>query len=215
MTDRAADFLALHVPGTPLLLPNPWDAGSARLLAGMGFHALATTSAGFAGTLGRIDGNVTRDEALAPRRRVVGADRRARVSADLENGFADDPDGVAETVRLAVDAGLAGCSVEDWDPAAHEPSTTPGSPPSGWPRPPRRRTAVTVASCSRPGPRTTSTARDPRTSTTRSRRLQAYQEAGADVLYAPGREQRRGHPRGSSSRSTGRSTCWPSPTHRR
>ena len=119
MTDRAADFLALHVPGTPLLLPNPWDAGSARLLAGMGFHALATTSAGFAGTHGRTDGNVTRDEALGHAAAVVGA-VDVPVSADLENGLADDPDGVAETVRMAVDVGLAGCSVEDWDPIAHE-----------------------------------------------------------------------------------------------
>ncbi|HVD23410.1 MAG TPA: isocitrate lyase/phosphoenolpyruvate mutase family protein, partial [Lapillicoccus sp.] len=86
MTDRAADFLALHVPGTPLLMPNPWDAGSARLLAAMGFQALATTSAGFAGTHGRTDGTVTRDEALAHAATLVTA-VDVPVSADLENGF--------------------------------------------------------------------------------------------------------------------------------
>ena len=119
MTDRAADFLALHVPGTPLLLPNPWDAGSARLLAGMGFHALATTSAGFAGHP-RSDRRQRHPRRGArPRRAVVGA-VDVPVSADLENGLADDPDGVAETVRLAVEVGLAGCSVEDWDPTAHQ-----------------------------------------------------------------------------------------------
>jgi 2-methylisocitrate lyase-like PEP mutase family enzyme len=93
-------------------LPNPWDQGSARLLAWLGFEALATTSSGFAATLGRLDGSVTRDEALAHAAAIVGA-TDLPVSADLENGFAHDPDGVATTVRLALEAGLAGCSVED------------------------------------------------------------------------------------------------------
>src|SRR5262252_5137186 len=116
MTDQtqlAERFLALHRPGDPLLLPNPWDAGSARLLASLGFEALATTSSGFAATLGRLDGSVTRDEALAGAAAIVAA-TELPVSADLENCFADDPGGVARTVTLAAETGLAGCSVEDF-----------------------------------------------------------------------------------------------------
>ena len=113
MSELADRFRALHVPGTPLLIPNPWDAGSARVLASLGFAALATTSSGFAATLGRLDGTVSRDEAIGHGRQVAAA-VEVPVSADLENGFADDPDGVAQTVRLAVSAGLAGCSIEDW-----------------------------------------------------------------------------------------------------
>src|SRR3954468_19387107 len=105
-------FLDLHTPGTPLLMPNPWDAGSAKLLASLGFQALATTSSGFAATLGRLDGSVTRDEAIEHSRVIVAA-TDVPVSADLENGFAEQPDDVAETIALAIDAGLAGCSIED------------------------------------------------------------------------------------------------------
>ena len=185
MTDRAADFLTLHVPGTPLLLPNPWDAGSARLLSGMGFHALATTSAGFAGTHGRTDGNVTRDEALGHAAAVVGA-VDVPVSADLENGLADDPDGVAETVRMAVDVGLAGCSVEDWDPTAHQLYA---------PQVAAERVAAAAQAAHGGERRLVLTARadghihgnrDPEDLDDTIRRLQAYDEAGADVLYAPG-----------------------------
>src|SRR5438128_11815583 len=111
--ERAARLLSLHTADTPLLLPNPWDAGSAKLLASLGFDALATTSSGFAATLGRLDGNVSRDEAIEHSRAIVQA-TGVPVSADLENGFADDPEGVAETIRLALEAGLAGCSIEDW-----------------------------------------------------------------------------------------------------
>src|SRR4029453_8993204 len=89
-----------------------WDQGSARLLARLGFEALATTSSGHAATLGRLDGSVTREEALA-HAAVIAEATGLPVSADLERGFADDPAGVAETVRLAAEAGLAGCSVED------------------------------------------------------------------------------------------------------
>ena len=106
-TEKAARFLELHRPGNPLLLPNPWDQGSAKLLASLGFQALATTSSGFAVTLGRSDGSVSRDEALAHAAAIVSA-TDLPVSADLENGFADDPDGVAHTVSLAVETGLAG-----------------------------------------------------------------------------------------------------------
>ena len=118
--NRAASFRALHRPGEPLLLPNPWDAGSARVLASLGFAALATTSSGFAATLGRLDGGVSRDESLAHSALLVAA-TDLPVSADLENGFADDPDGVAHTVSLAVETGLAGCSVEDFSGREDEP----------------------------------------------------------------------------------------------
>ena len=99
-SEKAAGFLELHRPGNPLLLPNPWDQGSARLLASLGFQALATTSSGYAATLGRLDGSVSRDEALAHAAAVVAA-TDLPVSADLENCFADDSAGVARTVALA------------------------------------------------------------------------------------------------------------------
>src|SRR5579864_4734013 len=97
-------FHDLHVRGRPLLMPNPWDAGSARLLASLGFEALATTSSGFAATLGRLDGSLSRHEALAHARDIVEA-TDLPVSADLENGFADDPTAVADTVREALACG--------------------------------------------------------------------------------------------------------------
>jgi 2-methylisocitrate lyase-like PEP mutase family enzyme len=112
--DLFEQFRALHVPGQPLLIPNPWDVGSAKLLVGLGFKALATTSGGFAGTLGRLDGGVGRDEALAHAAALAAA-VPVPVSADLERCFGDDPEGVAETVRLATETGLAGCSIEDYD----------------------------------------------------------------------------------------------------
>src|SRR3954469_19448339 len=116
----AERFLSLHQGERPLLLPNPWDAGSAKLLESLGFQALATTSSGFAATLGRLDGSVTREEAIAHSATIVAA-TSVPVSADLENGFADEPAGVAQTIRLAVGAGLAGCSVEDYSGDADEP----------------------------------------------------------------------------------------------
>src|SRR4051812_25791666 len=106
--EKADRFRALHEGDDILLLPNPWDVGSARLLASLGFEALATTSGGFAATLGRLDYGVTREEALGHAAALVAA-TDLPVSADLENGFADDPAGVAETLRGALDAGLAGC----------------------------------------------------------------------------------------------------------
>src|ERR1700729_273736 len=92
-SEKAARFLDLHRPGNPLLLPNPWDQGSARLLASLGFQALATTSSGYAATLGRLDGSVSRDEALAHAAAIVSA-TDLPVSADLENGFVGHPHGV-------------------------------------------------------------------------------------------------------------------------
>ena len=106
-------FFALHRGATPLLLPNAWDAGSARMFASLGFDAIATTSSGFAATLGRVDGSVTRDEALAHSAALAAA-VDLPVTADLENGYADAPADVAANIARAAETGLAGCSVEDW-----------------------------------------------------------------------------------------------------
>jgi 2-methylisocitrate lyase-like PEP mutase family enzyme len=181
--DKARQFMALHRPGAPLLLPNPWDLGSARLLASMGFQALATTSSGFAASLGRSDGSVSREEALVHGAVIVAASDLP-VSADLENAFADEPAGVAETIRLAIEVGLAGGSVEDFTGRGDNPIYD------------LRLAAERVAEAARAahaGP-------VPFVLTARAEnylhgradladtiaRLQAYQEAGADVLYAPG-----------------------------
>lgn len=111
--DIGADFRALHQPSKPFILANAWDAGSAKMLAGLGAEALATSSAAHAFTLGRPDmGYVTRDEALAHAEAMVAA-TPLPVSGDFENGFGDAPETVAETVRLAFEAGLAGISIED------------------------------------------------------------------------------------------------------
>src|ERR1700678_3540884 len=119
-TEKAARFLELHRPGNPLLLPNPWDQGSAKLLASLGFQALATTNSGFAVTLGRSDGSASRDEALAHAAAIVAA-TDLPVSADLENGFADEPGGGGATIALAVETGLGGGSVEDFSGNDNEP----------------------------------------------------------------------------------------------
>jgi 2-methylisocitrate lyase-like PEP mutase family enzyme len=178
--ERAERFLALHRPGQPLLLPNPWDAGSARLLASLGFQALATTSSGFAATLGRLDGTVTRDEALAHSAAIVAA-TELPVSADLENGFAATAEGVAETAAGAVAAGLAGFSIEDYDGSEiYELAEA------------TERVAAAVEVAHSGSAHVVLTARsenhirghDDLDDTIA--RLLAYQEAGADVLYAPG-----------------------------
>jgi 2-methylisocitrate lyase-like PEP mutase family enzyme len=181
--EKAERFLTLHQGETPLLLPNPWDPGSAKVLAAIGFSALATTSAGYAGTLGRLDGNVTRDEALVHSRAIVDA-TDLPVSADLENCFADDPAGVAETIRGAIAAGLAGGSVEDFTMRDDDPIYD-------------RALAVdrvgAAAEVAHAGPvhyvvtgRCENYLRGRRDLGDTIDRLQAYQEAGADVLYAPG-----------------------------
>ncbi len=121
--EQAERFLALHRQESPLLLANAWDVGSAKLLASLGFQALATTSSGYAASLGRLDYGVTRDEALVHAAALVAA-TDAPVSADFEDGFAADAAGVAETVRLAREVGLAGCSVEDWDRASSGSTTS-------------------------------------------------------------------------------------------
>jgi 2-methylisocitrate lyase-like PEP mutase family enzyme len=173
-------FLELHRPGDPLLLPNPWDVGSARILASLGYQALATTSSGYAATLGRRDMTVTRDEALSHAAAIVAA-TELPVSADLENGFADDPAGVAETVRLAVEAGLAGCSIEDATGRADDPIYEPTLA--------AERVAAAVEAA---GGRLVITARAENHLHDRDdfddtiARLQSYAAAGAHVLYAPG-----------------------------
>lgn len=181
--EKAAGFLELHRPGRPLLLPNPWDRGSAKLLASLGFQALATTSSGFAMTLGRADGSVSRDEALAHAAAIAAA-TDLPVSADLENCFADDPDGAAQTVALAVEAGLAGCSVEDYSGGDDERIYDIGLA--------AERVAAAAAAAHAGAVRLVLTARAenylygrPDLADTITR-LQAYQTAGADVLYAPG-----------------------------
>jgi 2-methylisocitrate lyase-like PEP mutase family enzyme len=181
--DLAAHFLGLHRPGEPLLLPNPWDLGSARVLESLGFAALATTSSGFAATLGLPDGAVTRDQAITHAGLIAGS-TPLPVSADLENGYADDPAGVAETVRLAIGAGLAGCSIEDFTGHAAEPIYETSL---------AAERVAAAAEAAHAGPRRlvlTARAenhlhgRDDLADTIA--RLQRYAEAGADVLYAPG-----------------------------
>src|ERR1043165_6226066 len=111
--ERAERFRALHEREGAFVIPNHWDAGSARLLAGLGFEALATTSAGFAHTLGRVDGQVTRQEAIEHCRSVCAA-VNLPVSEDLESCFADEPEEAAATILAGAEAGLAGCSIEDY-----------------------------------------------------------------------------------------------------
>src|SRR5215475_5700705 len=118
--DNAAAFKALHAAPGAFVIPNPWDIGSAKMLALAGFRALATTSAGMAWSLGKPDGGVGREGALAHARALVGA-TDLPVSADLENGFGDAPAECAETVRGAAAAGLVGCSIEDSTGRAGEP----------------------------------------------------------------------------------------------
>jgi 2-methylisocitrate lyase-like PEP mutase family enzyme len=191
-TDQAARFLSLHRPGEPLLLPNPWDAGSAKLLASLGFQALATTSSGFAATLGRPDGSVSRDEALAHAAAIVAA-TELPVSADLENCFADDPEGVARTVTLAARTGLAGCSVEDYSGGDDGRVYDTGLAAE-------RVAAAAEAAHAAQAADAANAAHGALVLTARAEnylygradladtiaRLQAYQAAGADVLYAPG-----------------------------
>ncbi len=199
--EKAKKFRALHklpaTTGAPIeatraglpavagafIIPNPWDAGSARILAGMGFEALATTSAGFAFSLGRRDGMVTRDEVLAHCRSIAEA-VDVPVAADLENCFGDDPNTVAETIRLAAATGIVGGSVEDASGNDHRPIYDHTLAVE-------RVAAAVEAARALPFPFTLTARAENFLHGRRDlddtiRRLQAFAEAGADVLYAPG-----------------------------
>lgn len=179
LSGKAKVFLDLHVPGKPVLQPNAFDLGSARILETLGFAAIATTSSGFAATLGRPDGGVTRDEALAHCRAVAGA-VDIPVAADTENAFADSPEGVAATVRLAAETGLAGCSVEDWSGTEIYDASLAAE-----------RIAAAVDAAHSGPQQLVLTARAENLLHGGDlgdavKRLQAYQDAGADVLFMPG-----------------------------
>jgi 2-methylisocitrate lyase-like PEP mutase family enzyme len=181
--EKARIFLERHGGPTPLLMPNPWDAGSARLLGSLGFEALATTSSGFAATLGRLDGTVTADEALGHAGDIVEA-TDLPVSADLENGFGDHPSAVAATAAGARTAGLAGFSIEDSTGRAESPIYDIELAAE------RIRAAAETAHGGDVHLVLTARAENylhgrPDLDDTIGR-LQRYQEAGADVLYAPG-----------------------------
>lgn len=180
--DRAAAFQALH-SGDPFVIPNPWDAGSARVFAALGFEALATTSSGFAFTLGRLDGNVTLDEVVEHVAALVGA-TDLPLSVDLENGFGAAPESAALAVTRVAEAGAVGGSIEDWDPAGHLYELPHAV----------ERVAAAVEAARGLGWPFTFTARaenhirsNPDLDDTIAR-LQAFETAGADVLYAPGLE---------------------------
>jgi len=181
--DKAHRFRALHNGPGAFVIPNPWDAGSARILAGLGFHALATTSAASASALGRRDHALTRDETLAHARVIVDA-TDLPVSADLGKGFGDAPEVVAETVRLAASIGLVGCTIEDSTGNQDSPLYDVGL-------------AVERIAAAAEAARTLQfpfmlTARAhnflygaPSLDETISR-LRAFENAGADVVFAPG-----------------------------
>ena len=158
-------FTELHAREQIFVMPNPWDVGSARILASLGFEALATTSAGLAWSLGKQDQQVTRSELVAHVRDLAAA-TDLPLNVDSERCFADDVRGIAETVGMLAEAGAAGCSIEDYDPATGGDRRTRRSPPSGSRRQPVQRTPGPSRWCSRHAPRTTSTAQA--TSTTRS-----------------------------------------------
>jgi 2-methylisocitrate lyase-like PEP mutase family enzyme len=172
------DFLDLHVPGSPLLLPNAWDVGSAKILASLGYRAVATTSSGFAASLGRFDGDVHREEMITHAAELAHA-VRVPVSADFENGYADKPQRVAEIVEYARDVELAGCSIEDYRPAGDDLYEL-------------EQAKDRIAAAAAVSGELVLTARSENYLRGRPdlgdtiARLQAYQEAGADVLYAPG-----------------------------
>jgi 2-methylisocitrate lyase-like PEP mutase family enzyme len=183
-SEKGTAFRALHERDDAFIIPNPWDIGTARLLARLGFEALATTSAGYAFSLGQLDGTISRYQMMSHVRAIVSA-TDLPVSADLENGFGDDPETVAETIRLAGAAGLAGASIEDATTRSDHPAVYDLEPAA------ERVRAAAETAHSLPFPFTL-TGRAENYLWGRSdikdtiRRLQAYQAAGADVLYAPG-----------------------------
>jgi len=185
--DKGHAFRALHAREGAFIIPNPWDVGSARILAQAGFEALATTSAGFAFTLGRRDNTIARYAMLDHVATIVAA-TELPVSADLENGYADTPEGVAETYALAATTGIVGASIED-------STGDPAHPLFDIAIAAERVRAAVEAVRALPFPFTL-TARAENFLVGRKdladviRRLQAYQDAGADVLYAPGLVER-------------------------
>ncbi|HTY79129.1 MAG TPA: isocitrate lyase/phosphoenolpyruvate mutase family protein [Gemmatimonadales bacterium] len=181
-SDKAARFRALH-QGPAFVIPNPWDAGSARILASLGFQALATSSGASAGILGRRDGKVLREEALAQARGIVDA-TDLPVSADLEKGFGDDPKIAAETIRLAAGVGLVGGSIEDATGDKDKPLYDLGQA--------TERVAAAVQAARALSFPFTLTARAEGFLRGKPdlddviKRLQAFEKAGADVLMSPG-----------------------------
>ncbi len=180
---KAAAFRALHERPGAFIIPNPWEAGTARLLAGLGFEALATTSLGLANMLGRADSKVTRAEVI-DNCRVIAEATDLPVNADLENCFAHEPEAAAETIRLAAEAGVVGGSIEDY-------TGDPANPIYDFDFAVARvRTAARIAHALPVPFLLTARAENlihGRTDMADTiRRLQAYEAAGADVLYAPG-----------------------------
>lgn len=181
--EKGKIFRALHAQDGAFIIPNPWDVGTARLLAALGFEALATTSAGYAFSVGQRDNTVGRDEMIAHVAAIASA-TDLPVSADLENGFGDDPETVAQTIRLAAAAGLVGGSIED-------ASNRPDDPIYAHDIAVERVRAASQAARALAFPFTlTGRAENylhgrPDLKDT-IKRLQAYQDAGADVLFAPG-----------------------------
>jgi 2-methylisocitrate lyase-like PEP mutase family enzyme len=181
--ENAAAFRALHEAPGHFVFPNPWDGASARMLAGLGFKALATSSGACAASFGRRDGRVTRDEALAHAANIVRA-VEIPVAADLEKGFGDDERTVAETIRMAADNGLVGGSIED-------ATGNPDAPIFAFEHAVARVAAAVEAARALPFPftltaRTENFVRNRLDLDDTIRRLQAFETAGADVLMAPG-----------------------------
>jgi len=183
--EKSAAFRALHERPGAFLIPNPWDPGTARLLASLGFEALATTSLGLANTLGRADGTgaVSREEVLANCRAIAGA-TDLPVNADLENGYADEPEAAAGMIRLAAEAGVVGGSIED-------ATGGPLNPIYDFTLAVERVRAAAEVARSLPTPfmltaRAENFLHGRRDLDDTIRRLRAFEAAGADVLYAPG-----------------------------
>lgn len=172
----------MHAQPQPLLMANAWDAGTAKALAFVGFQALATTSSGHAAALGRHDGLVSRDEAIEHAATLAGA-TSLPVNADLENGYADDPEAAAQAVTLAARAGVAGCSIEDWgrtDGTIYDIGLATARIEAAAEAAHGGDTPVVLTARAENHLRGHPDLADTIT------RLQAYQQAGADVLYAPG-----------------------------
>ena len=177
MDDRRSRFRELHSGEGIFVMPNPWDVGSAKLLAAMGFEALATTSAGFAWTLGRLDQQVSRDELVAHVEAMAAA-TALPLNVDSEHCFPDAPGGIAETVRLLEEAGAAGCSIEDYDPAADRILDLEEAAD-------RVTTAAAASELVLTARAENHLHGDDDLDDTIAR-LGAYRDAGADVVYAPG-----------------------------